>query len=497
MPTDIQCPDCEHVFGVPASMAGKRTRCRSCNAALIVPGESAAASISAPRESRGEETLPNWDTPIPFRSPEPIVGVLLIGIVASIFVLIIYGIRQPSSVATKSPPYTVPIPAASKTNDGGRPDPRSTDVAPAVGYDREVILPDQETVVPKYGPNSKLITGWGTSQNWLLFRETAPKNTMFHLHDRTKGGVATVLIERSSGVINATHSPSGRWLALYRTTPGDIGIELYACRAPDEPALKWNPYAESGDAPARRLAGCAFLSDERLLTFSTDGSMDLWAIPSGIYIRGISATRAARNASDWDRSAMNPERSLLANFDGVKLEVHSLEDDAFGPTFVIDSPARPAQGTTGRTRFTTDGKRIVIVTPIAATPDTVNDRVELFDSATGKRITEWTIPSDRDPAEPMAWSVGIESLLVHRPSAGTVTAYRLADGKLIAAIERTDPRKQVALDAGTNRILMMEAETLPARSFGFNLPLRTPTTIRKNPVWEYKAGVLELKKVAR
>ena len=34
-------------------------------------------------------------------------------------------------------------------------------------------------------------------------------------------------------------------------------------------------------------------------------------------------------------------------------------------------------------------------------------------------------------------------------------------------------------------------------SFGFNLPLRTPTTIRKNPVWEYKAGVLELKKVAR
>ena len=97
----------------------------------------------------------------------------------------------------------------------------------------------------------------------------------------------------------------------------------------------------------------------------------------------------------------------------------------------------------------------------------------------------------------MTWSVSAESLLVHRSSAGTATAYRLADGKLVAAIELTDPRKQVALDAGTNRILMMETETLPARSFGFNLPLRTPTTIRKNPVWEYKAGVLELKKVAR
>ena len=76
-------------------------------------------------------------------------------------------------------------------------------------------------------------------------------------------------------------------------------------------------------------------------------------------------------------------------------------------------------------------------------------------------------------------------------------AYRLADGKLIAAIECTNPRKLVTLDAVANRILIMETDTLPTRSFGFDLPLRTPATLRKNPVWEYKAGVLELKKVAR
>ncbi len=477
-------------------MAGKRTRCRSCNAALIVPGESPTSAVLEPREPQDEETLPNWDTPIPFRSPEPIVGVLLIGIVASIFVLIIYGITKTSSVTTKSSPYSAPTQAAPMPNGGNPPESKSTDVPPAVGYDREVILPDQETVVPKFGRGSKVIVGWGTSPSWLLFRETVLKNTMFHLHDRTNGGVATVFSERNSAVVNATHSPSGRWLALYRTTPGEMGIELYACRAPDEPALKWNPYPESGEG-ATRLASCAFLSDERLLTISNDGSIDLWAIPSGLYIRRILATRAAWDASNWDRSAMNPERSLLANFNGVKLELYSLEDDAFGPNFAIESPVRPAQGTTERTRFTTDGKRIVIVTPIVASPDTVHERVELFDSATGKRISEWTIPSNRDPAEPITWSVGTESLLVHRSTAGTATAYRLADGKLIATIECTDPRKQVTLDAGTNRILMIETETLPARSFGFNLPLRTPTTIQKNPVWEYKAGVLELKKVAR
>ena len=37
----------------------------------------------------------------------------------------------------------------------------------------------------------------------------------------------------------------------------------------------------------------------------------------------------------------------------------------------------------------------------------------------------------------------------------------------------------------------------PARLYGFDLPLRTPANLQKNPVWEYKAGVLELKKAAR
>lgn len=476
-------------------MVGKRTRCRACNAALIVPGESPTAMDESSREPQDDETLPNWDTPIPFRSPEPIVGVLLIGIVASILVLIIYGFSKDSTVATKSSPYTAPTQAPLQPSDRNQLETKSTE--PALGYDREVILPDQEMVVPKFGRGSKMVSGWGTSQNWLLFRETVPKATLFHLHDRIQGGVVTVASERNSAVINATHSPSGRWLALYRTTPGEIGIELYASRAPDEPVLKWDPYSESGEGTTPRLASCAFLSDERMLTISNEGTVDLWAIPSGLYIRRILATPTVWDASSSDRFAMSPERTMLANFNGAKWELYSLEDDAFGRKFTIESSVRSAPDTTERTRFTADGKRIVIVTPVAASPDSVQDRVQLFDSATGKRITEWTIPSNRDPAEAMTWSVGNESLLVHRSTAGIATAYQLADGKLLATIECKDPRKSVTLDAGANRILMMETETQPARSFGFNLPLRTPSTIQKNPVWEYKAGVLELKKVAR
>ena len=76
-------------------------------------------------------------------------------------------------------------------------------------------------------------------------------------------------------------------------------------------------------------------------------------------------------------------------------------------------------------------------------------------------------------------------------------ANQLSDGKLQCAIELGEARNNAVLDGPAQRLHILVSPPLPARLYGYDLPLRTPANLQKNPVWEYKAGVLELKKAVR
>ena len=492
MPIDIQCPDCEHVFGVPSSMAGKRTLCRGCNAALIVPDAGAeeiplekASARPSGRIAPVDEKPPNWDTPIPFRSPGPIVGVLLIAWLASTLVLIGYGLaRTPTAATTKPAPYT-PTPKAPEPID---PEPKAVNPGQTPGYEREIILPNREVILPRYGKESQIAENSHLPPNWYIVKESTSSGAAFHLHDSGRGHIAASIPESGSRAVGVqiTASPSGLWLAQV----ADSTLRLHSSRNPDDPILKWEPY--SGAGRTRNLARCAILSDERLLTVSDDGSFDLWAIPGGDYIRRVVALPANR-----DRAAVGSdvchERSLLAVRDGSKLGVYSLEDDASGTLAEFAT----AGLSDSRIRFTPDGKRIAAISRVVSTPAMIDDRVEIFDIAAAKRTASWTIPSGRRDIDEWAWSVGSEEMLVHRRDLGAVSAYRLSDGKLQSAIELGEARNNALLDGPAQRLHILASPPLPARLYGFDLPLRTPANLQKNPVWEYKAGVLELKKAAR
>ncbi len=497
VPIDIQCPDCEHVFPVPSSMAGKRTLCRSCNAALIVPDDradipdEAAPLPDVKRKTPAEEKSPNWDTPIPFQSPGPIIAVLLVALAASVVVLGVYGVAHDGSIVAKptsGKPYRVAPEAPEPVKPESTPDPRAT-----TGYDREVILPDQEVIVPKYGRDSKMAGSDLLPRNWWIVRGATNSGAVFHLHDSSRGHIAASVPESRNRIADkgVTASTSGRWLAQ----ASDSFLDLYSCASPNEAVLKWEPYSEKG-RPSRKLAACTLLSDDRLLTVSDDGSFDLWAIPGGDYIRRVAVLPASRNRAGFGCDVAY-ERSLLAIRDGSKLEVYSLEDDTSGALVGFAAALPSKESPKSRVRFTPDGKRVVTASAVDSPSGTLDDRVEVFDIASKARIAEWTIPSNRRDSDPWSWSVGAEELLVYRRDLGLVSDYRWSDGKLRSAIELGEARNTVALDASGRRVCVLESSTAPARFYGFDLPLRNPAVLQKNPVWEYKAGVLELKKAAR
>ena len=488
MPIDIQCPDCEHVFGVPSSMAGKRTLCRGCNAALIVPDEAPAELPleEAPvrpskRIAPVEEKPPNWDTPIPFRSPGPIVGVLLIALLASTLILIGYGIARSPTVATKSLPYS----AGPKPAEPTYPAPMPLDPKPTLGYEREVILPNQELIASKFTRGSSARRG-GPFQpkNWFVV--TAGSHYQFH--ERARGNVVATLTDPQSRIVErtATASPSGRWFAA--VTHGGTTVELFDAANGDEPLRKWKPY----DSQGRFCESCAVLSDDRLLTVSARGSCDLWAIPSGEYIR-----RVAHLDPDGSNLDVSYDKMQLAIRKGGKLEIHSLDDDEFGPLCEFTLKYKPFDAATFRCRFTPDGKRLVAVTEGSTIKDEFFGEVEVFDIAARKRTAAWVLSMNGHNSETFTWCPTAESLLVHLHSPGSVSQHRLADGKLETAIECSVPPESVVLDGDAQRVLFWETERSPARVYGFELPLRTPSNLQKNPVWEYKSGVLELKKPVR
>ena len=473
-------------------MAGKRTLCRGCNAALIVPEAGIeevpieeAPSRPSRRREPVEEKLPNWDTPIPFRSPGPIVGVLLIAWLASTLVLIGYGLaRTPTAATTKPAPYT-PTP---KPPEPTNPEPKAADPGQTPGYEREIILPNREVILPRYGRQSEIAGNSHLPPNWLIVKESTSSGATFHLHDSGRGHIAASVPESSSRAVGVqiTASPSGLWLAQV----AESTLRLHSSRNPDDPVLKWEPY--SGTGRTRKLARCAILSDERLLTVSDDGSFDLWAIPGGDYIRRVVALPANRDRATVGSDICH-ERSLLAVRHGSNLGVYSLEDDASG-TLAEFATAGPSDS---RIRFTPDGKRIVAITPVVSTSATIDDHAEIFDIAAVKRTATWTIPSGRRDTDGWAWSVGTQEMLVHRRTLGAVSVYRLSDGKLQSAIELGEARNNAILDGPARRLHILVSPPLPARLYGYDLPLRTPANLQKNPVWEYKAGVLELKKAVR
>ena len=482
MPIDIQCPDCEHVFGVPTSMAGKRTLCRSCNAALIVPGEvGAEAPLELPpirpntskRLESAAEKPPNWDTPIPFHSPGPIVGVLLIALLASTLVLVGYGLARTPTVVTKSQPYVAPKPQPIY------PDPKPADPKPTAGYDREVILPNREVILPKSSRGTNFLGNAFLPTNWLIAKDSTG---IMNLHDAERGTIAGSLALSNTWGIDSTvtASLSGRWVAQIAGPK----LELYSTRITGGASQSWEPY------PSRKLLDSALLSDSRLLTMSGDSSFDLWAIPSGEFIRRVAVLPTDRSRVGIG-TAISIEQSLLAIRDESKIAVYSLDDDAFGPTVEF------AAAGDSKIAFTPDGTRVVALSTVEAKlRGLLDDRVEIFELASKKRIHEWTLSSNRRVTDALVWSAGSDGLLLKRADLRRVAYHRLSDGRLLSSIETGDDQNPIRLDGPGQRILFFAPEP-PGRLYGFDLPLRTPGNLQKNPVWEYKAGVLELQKAAR
>ncbi len=505
MPIDLQCPDCEHTFRVPSSMAGQRTLCRGCNAALIVPESSVEEppeEVLPPRKSRRpsesvrtlDEKPPNWDTPIPFHSPGPIVGVLLIALAASVLILGIYAIAHEGTTPSKPAPFTGTYSYATQPIPTTKPDAKPVDVKPVAPSDREVILPDREVIVPKFGSESALVTNSMHPANWFVVRESSRRGFGFRIHDRATGRLAGTVPEHRDGVADSgiSVSPSGRW----STQVADSSVELHSVAESGAAALRWNPYGRG----ARTLAACVLLSDERLLTVSGDGSFDLWAIPGGEYIRAVAVVVPEKSAAPaFD---ICTEKSLLAIRSGSKIEVHPLGDDDFGALCGFAPDA--GNGTPPQFRFASDGKKLIALMAIRAEDGAPTDRVELFDLDRKRKTSGWTLKAQRRPGEAMFWSAGADSLSVHLPERGSVIGYGRSDGKVRSSLEVGSRRQGVQIERAGDRVWVLETDgpsrgedAVAGRLYGFDLPLRTPLGIRKDPVWEYKSGVLELKKAGR
>ena len=506
MPIELQCPDCEHTFRVPSSMVGQRTLCRGCNAALIVPEESVEESLPEvpPRRSRrpsesgrtveakGEEKPTNWDTPIPFSSPGPIVGVLLIALTASVLILGIYAIAHNPMMPSKPAPFTGTYSYATQPAAPSKPESKPVDAKPIAASDREVILPDREVIVPKFNADSALVANPMVPANWFVVRDTSRRGASFRIHDRATGRIVGSVLDHRDGVADAgvSLSPGGRrFLQIV-----DSSVELVSVADTDADAFTWSPYGRGG----RKLAACVLLSDERVLTVSGDGSFDLWAIPSGEYIRRVALTTDTPKNPAFDICI---EKSLLSIRSGAKIEVHALGDDDFGKLF--DFIPDNAADADPDFRFSSDGKRMIVITPIREGAAAPSDRVDIFDLDRKRKSGEWTFKMQRRPGEVMLWSAGADLLTVHLPERGSVIAYGLSDGKVRSALE-IGSRRMVQIERAGDRIWMQEAassssgeQPAAGRLYGFDLPLRSPLGIRKDPVWEYKSGVLELKKAGR
>ena len=490
MPIDIQCPDCDQIFGVPSSMAGKRTLCRHCNAALIVPDEEPGDAEPEPPR-RGGEKPPNWDTPIPFHSPKPIVGVLLIALLVSVIVLVAYGITRDKTVSTKPSnftPYVAPrpdpiTPAATKPDD-----------KPTAASNREVLLPDREVILPGYGgPTSCGFASPPGNVLWTIHGETV---TIF---DRERGtSIAAFPRAAAPSQSSPDLSPSGHFFTQLRSRPSKTGtVSVHDAARDGRPVRVWEPYSVRGENWTREIAGCALLGDDRLLTKSSDHSFDLWSIPEGIYIRRVVAIPPVDFPGSEDCD-LHKEKSLLAIRRGTNLEIYPLGDDDFGPRCKL-APTVHESHRTFVPRFTPDGTRVVTRAPAAAPASNgfAFDRIEVFDIETKKRVAEWLKPSDRSAGVGSDWAVGNDMILTLRADLKSVFAYKLSDGKLLGQIDVGPNSNSVQLDRTNQRVWFGDPNSRPFRQYGFGLPLRAPANFQKSPVWEYNAGVLELKKATR
>lgn len=500
MPIDLQCPDCEHTFRVPSSMAGRRTLCRGCNAALIVPESSAddEPEESFPPRSRRtvEEKPPNWDTPIPFRSPVPIVGVLLIALAASVLILGIYAIAREPGVASKPAPFTGNYSYATQPVAATIPAPGAAEGRPTA-YDREVILPDRELILPRSASESTFVTNLALPQNWSVVRQINRwgDRPTFRAIECATGRVAGSIPVHPNGVADGFVgvAPSGRWFTQIADADSTFPtIGLHAVSESGPAVLKWAPYA----APSRGIKACVIVSDRRILTVSGDGAFDLWAIPSGDFLRRV-AVASDCEIAETPAFDVSTEKALLALRSGAKIEVHPLGDDDFGAQWEFEPTAASGRG---GLQFTPDGKKLVAVAPA----DNGGDRVELYDIDRKRKSGEWMLKSERGARDPFAWRAGAETFIVHLPNTGSVTAYGLTDGKVRSVLVAGAGRQNVQIERTGERVWIVGVEEVargeespPGRLYGFDLPLRAPATIRKDPVWEYRAGVLELKKAGR
>ena len=505
MPIDLQCPDCEHTFRVPSSMVGQRTLCRGCNSALVVPGETVAEppheEIPPRRSRRSSETVrirddrpPNWDTPIPFTSPGPIVGVLLIALAASVLILGIYAIAHEPTTASKPAPFTGTYSYATQPAAPSKPEPKPVDAKPSAASDREVILPDREVIVPKFGADSAPVMNRRLPANWIVVRDTNRRgaDASFRIHDCATGRiVGAVPIQRDGAEDSCVSvSPSGRWFVHMV----DSSIEVSPVAESGAAAFKWTPYGRGG----RKPSACMLLSDEWLLTVSGEGSFDLWSIPGGEYIR---RSAVAPNGGQPPAFDVCVEKSLLAIRRGPKIEVYPLGDDDFGK--LLDFAPDAAADVTSDFQFSSDGKRLIVISSIRDGAAAPADRVDLFDLERKRKSAAWTLKLPRRAGEEWHWCAGPDSLAIHLPERGSVNVYGLADGKLWSALE-VGGRRAVQLERTGDRVWMLEADSarnvegaVAGRLYGFDLPLRTPLAIRKDPIWEYGNGVLELKRPGR
>lgn len=493
MPIDIQCPDCDQIFGVPLSMAGKRTLCRHCNAALIVPDEEPGDAEPKPLRRDGEKP-PNWDTPIPFRSPKPIVGVLLIALLVSVIVLVAYGLTRDKTVSTKPSNYT---PYVTPRPEPIKPEATKQDVKPTVTQDREVLLPNREVIVPRYDRSSKWVDAVGMPGNWFLTRESTLRgqSTNLLLREWTTGRVVGILGDDRPGSVDSgrSFSPSGRWLAqIANANTGAPMLDLRRTAVANEALLGWDPNRRNGGLSGQKYEHCVLLSDERLLTITADSTYDLRAVPGADYIRRVAAAKAEPPLFDVHHSS---ERLAIRR--GSKIELYDLGDDDFGP--FCEFEASPGGKSEIAFQFTPDGTRIV-----AIIFGDGKDRVAVFDIDRKKKVADWNRASTGRGRAAIRWRAGNTSILFLNLDTGLIETAALGDGKAGSTIE-SGPARQIAhLDPTGDRVWFLAVEndtgadaTRSSRLYGFDLPLRAPANFQKNPVWEYNTGVLELKKTAR
>ena len=495
MPIDIQCPDCDQIFAVPSSMAGKRILCRHCNAALIVPEEEPGDAEPEPVR-RGGERPPNWDTPIPFHSPKPIVGVLLIALLVSVIVLVAYGFTRDKSVPTKPSnftPYVAPRPEPVK------PDATKPDAKPTVVQDREVYLPNREVIVPQYDPASKWVEATGLPGNWFLTRDSTLRgqSSSLLLREWATGRVVGVLGDDRQSVADSgrSFSPSGRWIAqIANANTGARMLDLRRIEVSNEPLLGWDPSRRNGGLSGQKYEYCVLLTDERLLTITADSTYDLRAVPGADYIRRVATVKA-----ELPLFSVHHGTERLAIRRGSKIELYALGDDDFGP-FCEFEFERPSGGKSEvALQFTPDGTRIVAI----AFGD-AKDRVAVFDIDRKKKVGDWNRTLGGRGRAATRWRAGNTSILFLNLDTGLIETAALGDGKAGSTIE-SGPARQIAhLDPNGDRVWFLDVEnhtgvdpTRSSRLYGFDLPLRAPANFQKNPVWEYNAGVLELKKTTR